>query len=301
MTRKAFNWRSILRWLARLVTLGLLAWIAWKLDWRALGSLLTSGQGILILIASVGSMFIGQVCAAQRWVTLLRVENPAFSFTRAFRLTLIGAFASLFLPTTAGGDVVRIVSLDDRDRAASVSVVAMDRIVSVVSMVFLLPFSLVVIYPYLNHLKIGVVVGLIVFLAPVISFLEDLKGNLLSWRKYPGQLAQAFFLALGSNAFSWFSVWILARGFYINVTYWQVMAAGVWIYMAGLLPIAINGLGIQEASYVYLYGLISAVPASLAATLGLMTRLVYVLAVLPGGLWLVLSPEIRQSLRNPKA
>lgn len=310
MTRKTFNWRSLLIWFARLVTVALLIWVAWKQDWRALGSLLSSSQGILILVATVGSMLIGQVCAAQRWVTLLRVENPSFSFTRALRLTLIGAFTSLFLPTTAGGDVVRIVNLDDRNQAARVSVVAMDRIVSVVSMVFLCPFSLIVIFPYLDHLKFGMATGFIVlfvisepskihrFFAPVLSFLKDLKGNLLAWHKYPGRLVQAFFLALGSNAFGWVSVWLLAMGLNVHASYLQVVAAGVWIYMAGLLPIAINGLGVQEAGYIYLYGLISTTPISLAATLGLLTRLVYVLAVLPGGLWLVMSPEIQRSLRN---
>jgi glycosyltransferase 2 family protein len=301
----------LIRWLARLVTVGLLAWVAWKQDWRALGSLLSSTQGILIFIASVGSMLLGQVCATLRWLTLLRVETPSFSFSRAFKLTLIGVFASLFLPTTAGGDLVRIVGLDDRERAASISVVAMDRIVSVIGVAFLLPLSLFITVPYLEYIQIGMLTGLIVLLAvpepsgmrrffsPVVSFLKNLKESLFAWRKHPERLAQALVLAICSNACGWVSVWILAMGLNIQVSYWEIVAMGVWIYAAGFLPFAINGLGVQEALYVYLYALISATPASLAATLALLVRLVYVVAVLPGGIWLFLSPEIRQLLRKP--
>jgi uncharacterized membrane protein YbhN (UPF0104 family) len=310
MTQKSIDWRSILRWPARLITLGLLVWVAWRQDWKALGDLFTTRNGILVLAASVSCMLIGQVFASQRWVVLLRIENPVFPFWRAFRLTLIGAFASLFLPTTAGGDIVRIASLDDRDRVASVSVVAMDRIISFLSVVFLLPFSLLILYPHLH--SSGVVAAWAIlgatepgkigrFFSPVMKFLGELKSSLFSWRKHPWRLTAAFFLALGSNAFSWFSVWMLARELNIQATYWQIAAAGVWIYAVGLLPIAINGLGIQEASYVYIYEVISNTSASLSATLGLLTRLVYILAILPGGIWLLLKPEIRQSLRKPGA
>jgi uncharacterized membrane protein YbhN (UPF0104 family) len=313
---KAYNttwFRGHFRWFARLVTIGLLGWVAWKQDWKALGSILSNSQGILILIASVGSMLIGQICATIRWLILLRVENPNFYFSQAFKLTLISAFASLFLPTTAGGDMVRIVSLKDRNRAASVSVVAIDRIVSVASVISLVPLSIIALYPYLGSPKIGLVTGFAVCLAvaepswmrrfftPIISFLKDLKKQLLSWRQYPGRLALAFFLALGSNALGWLSVWLISLALSIHVSYWLVVAVGVWIYAAGMLPIAINGLGVQETGYVYFYELISAASDTLAATLGLLTRLVYVLAVLPGGIWLAFSPEIRHSLHKPGA
>lgn len=301
------------RWLARVVTVGLLGWVAWKQDWRALGSILSSSQSILILIASVGSMFISQISATIRWLILLRVHNPHFSLIQAFKLTLISAFASLFLPTTAGGDMVRIISLNDRDRAASVSVVAIDRTVSVASVILLVPLSIIALFPYLSSFTLGGGIGFALclavaetswlrrFFAPLIAFLKDLKIQLLSWRQYPGRLAMAFLFAMGSNALGWFSVWLLSLALNIDISYWFVVAVGVWIYAAGMLPIAINGLGVQETAYVYLYGLISTVSDTLAATLGLLTRLVYVLAVLPGGIWLVFSPKIRHSLHRPGA
>ena len=281
--------RLFSRWIIGFISVALLAWVIWKQDWTAFGNLITSQRGWLILAAGIASMLLVQVFAALRWLILLRIENPTYPFRNALRLTLIGAFTSFFLPTTTGGDIVRIVGLTDRSRAAGVAIVAIDRIVSLSGMVLLIPVSIPTISAPLIKTN---------SISPLLkSFLEDLKQNLIVWRKYPGTLAKALFLALGSFAWGWITVWIFAKGLNLEVNYWQIVGAGVWIYMAGLLPIAINGLGIQEAGYVYFYGLLGVTPA-LAATLGLLIRLTYLLSVSSGGIWLAFSPEIVKSIQG---
>ena len=281
--------RQISRWIVGIISAVLLAAVIWKQDWTAIGNLVTSVRGWLILVAGIVSMLIGQVFAALRWLTLLRIENPNYPFRNALRLTLICAFVSTFLPTTTGGDIVRIAGLTDRSRAAGVAVVAMDRIVSLSSMVLLIPVSIPILS--LPQVKTNS------FFPFLKSFLKDLEQNLITWRKHPGTLAIAFFLAIGSFASGWTCIWILTKGLYLDVSFWQIVGASVWIYMAGLLPIAINGLGIQEVGYVYFYGLFGVAPA-MAATLGLLNRLTYLLSVSSGGIWLAFSPEIAKSIQG---
>ena len=277
------------RILAALLTIVLMSWVIWKQDWRALVVLATTARGLGFLAASIGFAILGQMFASWRWMTLLREHNRAFPFFRAVKLTFISSFASLVLPTTTGGDIVRIVGVDDRDGPARVSVVAIDRIVSLASMLSLLPFAILSL-GWKNLLVSS-------FFVSGKKFLNDLWDEVLRWRKHPLALAAAFVLSLASFAAGWGSAWALCLGLGINVTYQNVVASGVWIYLIGILPISINGLGLQEAGYVYLYGLLG-VAAGPAATLGLLVRLVYTIAVLPGGVWLAIDPDLRARINR---
>ncbi len=298
--------RRSYRIIAFTLTIMLLAWVIWKQDWEAFTNIIASSRGIMLMIIGLISMLMGQIFGALRWAILLRAHNSRFKFSDSLRLTLIGSFASLILPTTTGGDVVRIVGLSDRDYASCVASVTIDRLVSISATLSLLPLSLYIIGPFLGahyHIvrffpvAILLSLGLDGVVRMVRSFFNNLMQNLLSWRNHPIHLGIAYLFALASNGCGWASVWILASVIDIHATYLQVVAAGVWIYIAGLLPISINGLGVQEAGYIYLYSLWG-VKSSTAATLGILTRLIYILSVLPGGMWLMFNPTMRKSIRG---
>ncbi len=66
------------------------------------------------------------------------------SFRQSLRITFAGLFASNFLPTTIGGDVVRLAGAIqyELDAATSTASLVVDRLVGMAGMAMMVPFSL---------------------------------------------------------------------------------------------------------------------------------------------------------------
>ncbi len=82
------------------------------------------------------------------------------------------------------------------------------------------------------------------------------------------------------------TVWLLLRGMGEDIPFWLVM--GLWsaTYFVTLLPISINGLGVQELAMTYFYVSIGGISASSGLTLALMMRVLQMIASLPGAFFI---------------
>ncbi len=97
-----------------------------------------------IFILAFGIMMISRFAVTARWYVLLRSAQGGITVGQALRLTFAGLFASNFLPTTIGGDVVRLVGgitlkLDSAMCAASLIT---DRVIGMLGMATMLPVGL---------------------------------------------------------------------------------------------------------------------------------------------------------------
>lgn len=306
--KRTFWWR----WLIALGSTALILWLVTKQDWSPILSALKDPQGSKYIFFSLPVFFSGQIFSALRWLLLLRIENPGFSFLESFRITLLGSFVSNFLPTSTGGDVLRVFSLTDRKSSSGVAVVLLDRLISVFSVVLLLPFSILALTAnntngtshtlnvagQIGFSSIGYFGGWFNRLRTKIrSWMTELSSHVSEWKNYKKQIFWGIILSLLSNSCGWMAVWMIARGLNINIELWQVIAAGVPIYFAGMLPISINGIGVQEFLYIGVYSIFD-VSTSAAIMVGILTRLVYLLSVLPGGIWLIINPSLRARILN---
>jgi uncharacterized membrane protein YbhN (UPF0104 family) len=89
-----------------LISLSLLAWLAWRTDWGQLGQVF-SGLGLEWWLAAVGLYVVIQVVSAYRWQLLARPLGFGHSLKQFTGFYFIGMYFNLFLPTSVGGDVVR--------------------------------------------------------------------------------------------------------------------------------------------------------------------------------------------------
>ncbi len=285
-TRKTWVWR--LRILGTLASVALLAWLMARQDW---GALLAYARGLPAMSLALGLALIAgsQLCNIGRWLALLRGQEIAMGYFQAARLAFAGLFASNFLPSTIGGDVVRIVgaSRAAASRLSGAATVVMDRAVSVFGMLFLLPFSA----PLVGGLLGGgrALAGAAAAVAAPAGWLRGLRtrarATLEPWARRPGALA----LALGA---SWagvlcylLAVWSVARGLAIDVSLSQVAGATGLTYLMTLIPISINGFGVREAGILALYVQMGATPEQ-ASALALITRGLMMFVSLPGAAWL---------------
>lgn len=222
-----------------------------------------------------------------RWCILLWSHDVRISFWQAFRISWAGNFASNFLPSTIGGDGFRMLAVHPYTGSKTVSIgsVALDRIINMSAMACLLPAPLVIFGSTLRHLF-----GLAAVLPPGLvklfeKYFPKVMNAFRAWASRPWGFVYAFIAAWPSNLFPMAASYLIARQLGISVNFWQVMSVQTVSYFLSVLPISVNGYGLREVAFTTLY---SALGASVeqASTLAVVTRLVTVLATVPGAIWL---------------
>jgi len=257
------------------------------------------GRFLLVL----GVLMVSRLAVTTRWYILLRSARSGISYSQALRLTFAGLFASNFLPTTIGGDVVRLVGgmqmrLDGP--VCTASLIA-DRLIGVMGMATVLPIGLV-------HLwKVAAVEGTIslfryeALAVNTFNSVASLPERI--WRK-TRQLGQRVFRALtfwlkkpsaliGALICTWIhmlllflALWLLIIEMGEEMPLWLV--GGLWtiVYFVTLLPLSINGLGIQEVTMTFFFSNIGGISLNGSLMLALLIRTLMMLASLPGAAFL---------------
>jgi len=127
---------TLARALLSLVLLGLLAWLfRSKLgaSWRLIR---TAGAGPLALAAFWYVVFV--LISSWRWQVLLNARGLRFGVFYLARVFTISLFFCKLLPTSIGGDVMRIAYTAPKDRAAEAfSATLLDRLIGFTSLMFL--------------------------------------------------------------------------------------------------------------------------------------------------------------------
>jgi len=275
-------------------------------------------------------MIVSQLLTSRRLQILLTAQGVSISYFMSVRVTLVGLFSSNFLPSTMGGDVVKMVILAQQrhDTAVSVASVFADRIANLLATVLLLP-SLASLGSLLDPRtarrigEVGIVsvaVGLVLAGGIYVSrhavhrwLWAEQSGSLISkfkgvvvrlieiavtWGQQPRVFVWSLLLSLGSVLSSVLGLWLVARSLDMKVSYLEMLAIAVLVYFITLIPISLNGLGTQEVSLVFLLtGLGTTETQALA--LAIVARLLYILPSLLGAFG-VPGPNKQQSSEQDK-
>lgn len=287
--RDRSHWSTRLRLVGTVLSLLLLAWLLWKQDW---GALVVSAVGIpagRLLLAFV-LILACQLWNSARWLALLNGQDIRPGYLRTVQIAFAGLFASNFLPTTIGGDVVRLVGVAKiaRDKVVGAATVVMDRAVSVFGMLFVLPFSwplvssLLSAGPWLNG---SLALTDRRLLRRVGGGIARAKDALAIWARKPLSVVLALLASWVGVVCYLAAVWLVARGLGIPASFADVAGATALTYFLTLLPISINGYGLREVGMLALYVQLGAT-AEQASALALITRAMLMVVSLPGAIWL---------------
>jgi uncharacterized membrane protein YbhN (UPF0104 family) len=286
--KKQVDWSWRLRLAGTLLSLALLVWLLWKQNWNAI-LLAIKELPIWIFFLSLGLLFLRHTCNALRWFLLLKAQAIHLRFPKALKLVFMGLFASNFLPSMVGGDVVRIAGIlnETDNRIAGGASVIVDRVVGVTGMLFALPFSAPLIQLVISK---GLFLGGIVGHTDskwVNSFKRSVRKILTAlriWLKQPGILLLALiasWMGVISNAIA---VLVLAKQMGIPVSLTDVIGATTLVYFITMVPISINGYGLRELAILSFYTHFGATSEQ-ATALALVTRFIYMMVSLPGSFW----------------
>jgi uncharacterized membrane protein YbhN (UPF0104 family) len=308
---------SIPRLLGSLIALALLVYLLTQQGWREIGQALR-GIGWWPMLISLGLTLLSRLAVAARWHVLLRGAGGKVTYGQTLRLTFAGLFASNFLPTTIGGDVVRLAGgfLLDLDRAVCAASLVVDRLVGMAGMAMPLPVGLAAVLgrpPAGPEETQGNASPAIVLMGVSSNgwlsslrrrgreFLRRVLEALTLWMRRPQALLNALVMTWGHMLFLFASIWFLLRRMGEQTSF--PLVAGLWtlVYFITLVPISINGLGLQEVSLTFVYVTFAGVSMPNALTLAVLLRTLYVASSLPGAVFLPgILPSARQLTSNTR-
>jgi uncharacterized protein (TIRG00374 family) len=301
---------------ARMVTsCGLICWLVLNTNWSDFRAALDDLSAWMVVLAFT-LVLLSQSFGAMRLKLLLKSQHIRVSVPYSVYLTFVGLFASNFLPGTVGGDVMKVVLLARRGhrKAVATACVVTDRLINMAAMCLLLPSVLSIagifniqartLLPSAMIFLLSAIIAAIFlgprllrllvaytgrhdpsdpsFLARMGRGLHGLLRMLQKWAHAPWQLAGYLAISALLIATSILSMWTIAVSLHTPIAFVEFVAVVVLVYFAAQAPISLNGLGIAEAGFVYLFAQLGMPPES-GLTIAAMNRLFYIAASAAGG------------------
>lgn len=115
-----------------------------------------------------------------------------------------------------------------------------------------------------------------------LDFARRILSNFSLWAKNPGGLLLALLATCVHQVCLYTSIWLLLGGMGEAVSWLRI--AGIWslVYFITLLPVSINGYGLQEVTTALLYARLGGFSPEASATLAILLRIIQLAASLPG-------------------
>ncbi len=255
-------------------------------------------------------MLVSRFAISMRWYTLLHSARLEITFWQTLKITFAGLFATNFLPTTIGGDVVRLAgAIRFRlDAAISTASLIADRLVGMTGMAMVLPFSI----PALLNLQVDQELGASspLLFSTIFSFqwleairrkiskaFKDLFQSLAFWLKNPAALVRSLGYSWVHMICFFLILQVLLGGVGEQIPLWTIAGLYSLVYFVTLIPISINGYGLQEISMTLIFSNLGRASLSSGLTVALLFRTITMLASLPGAFFL---PEFLTSHNKPE-
>lgn len=289
------------------ISAALIAWLISQVDVDDFAARL-SQLHYAWLLAAMAALSLQVVIAAQRWVWVLRALEVTLPLPEALRIVCVGLFFNQTLPTTLGGDIVRVLELRRAQVAlgrATTSVV-LDRISALAAILIIVVLSLPALLMLIDEpaAKLSLLIAAIGGLAGLVAlahldllmkflqgwqlpahlavFMRNARHVLLSFSHSRRTLGTSLVIAIISGI----CVGLLARSLDINVDIVTCCILVPPVLLLTTLPISLAGWGVREAAMVVAFGYVN-INAADALLLSIAFGCIVMAVGLPGGvLWL---------------
>ena len=303
--------RRLLRPLATILFTGLAtAYLVWKIDLGTTADVLRDASGWWFALA-VAIMILTTVPMALRWQWLLASQGMRERLPWLTRAYLVAYAAGQILPTSLGGDAVRILETSRRHpaRLGGISaIVLLARALGGAATLLLgaAGFALAIgrydVGAYLwleGAFVLGTIVLGVVFFSraarPVLRWSRPLLVRLRlerpvravydgvhAFREHGRLLGAVFVLTVAVQAVRILAIWATARAVGIDLSPRIFYVMGPLFFLVLLVPFTLNGFAVREAFFVSFLGSVG-IGADAAFAAGFLFFLVTVALALPGG------------------
>ncbi len=256
-------------------------------------SSILDNNGLIYLVIAFILALLSVLLMSFRWQVLLRGYNLNFGLFKLYGFYLIGMFFNNFLPTSIGGDVIRIYKVvnESDDRTVGFASVIIERMMGIAATTFLAIFSLFFISQQRHNQQLlifSLALFLVIFLffyllmrnRPFIFLLKlfdkftifkigEKFNKLLEaihyFRDKRRFLGYVFIFSMASQIAIILMNWFLVKAMDLPVDLIFLFMLVPVTFMLTMLP-SINGIGIRDLGYV---GLLSGIGISNAAAISL--------------------------------
>ncbi len=289
--------------------MGLLGLVFYRIDAGEFVKVVASASIVLLLGAALiqtGSIFL----SALRWRVILKNFDVQIDYDPLARITFIGFFFNLFLPSGIGGDFFRAYYLGQRvgrGMSTTLTTTVLERSAGLCALLIIgLAASAI------TPLEVGGVRLLLVFLIVLSLFI---LGNVLlfhpwthrlltrlfsRWkregleekmdlvaqglrqlRRNPAAVLQSVAVSIVVQFFAVVIAWVAAHSIGLQAPLPVFLTFIPLINLTIMIPITINGLGLRESLYALLFQQIG-VANEMSVSISLLTFGVFLMAGLPG-------------------
>jgi uncharacterized membrane protein YbhN (UPF0104 family) len=291
------NRQMLLRGAGSLLAIGLLVFLIAQQGWNEIAAAVSQIPLWRFLLATA-LVFLSRFFVVGRWHVLLRSADVNIPLSRSIALTFTGLFAANFLPTTIGGDVVRFAGAVEMGYSSSLILASLvaDRLIGMAGMAMMLPLGLAAFWSSMTG-RTAQAISLAALWAKGRDFVRKTFEALSVWFRKPVSLLGALGMTWGHMLCTFASASVLLTGLNAPVPFWTI--AGLWSisYFVTLVPISINGYGVQELSLTYLFAEVAGTSMANALTLAVLVRVITMIASLPGAFYL---PSILTAIDKAK-
>lgn len=275
------------------------------------------------ILASFGIGFLMNLSSAIKWLMLTRALALPVDLRRLLAYYIVGKFFNLVLPSSVGGDVIRIQQLGQytgryADASASVFV---ERFTGLATLVFLALIAVVVNLnafnlPWLTFtlgigaVSVGAICWLIIderplklvqtrlvanvsLLQPLLTKIGKFRQAVLSYQQAPRAIRWALINSFIFYFLAITNVWVTLLAFGSDVSFMSMIVAVPIMMFIMNLPISVGGIGLMEFAYSLILGLMGVKPA-LAISTALFIRTKTLVDAGFGGILYSLMSEGRQ-------
>ncbi len=266
----------------RVVVSGILiTYLLYKVDIKSIFSSLNS-VNLFWLALAFSLIFVGNLISGYRWQLLLTTQDIHIPLKTLISSLLVGRFFNNFLPSTIGGDIVRVydTSKYSKNTAVSMTVILIERLTGFLALLLIAAFALVFGFHTIGDtFLLWVLIGffsliLLLFLGlfnatlsrqirRIFDFrgLSRIKGkidkvyqalNLYKSKRKDLLITFLLGLALQVAAVAHYYLIGLALDLNVSILYFFIIIPLVLLIL--LLPVSINGIGVRENAYVLFFG-----------------------------------------------
>ncbi len=289
--------RAWVRWTGSLLAILLLIWLLSRQGWPEIWAAVRQIPPLNLALA-LGLILVSRLAVVGRWQVLLRAAGVRLPHGRVAGITFAGLFASNFLPTTIGGDLVRLAGIlqSGADRAIGGASIIVDRLVGMAGMATALPFGLPPLWVWLIDPAAGAAAAPAMTAVCSLSTgglgqalgvrarqaIRPLSEAAAGWLRKPGAVLAAWLFTWLHMLSKFIAIWLLFDSMGQRLPLWVITGLWSFTYFITLVPISINGLGLQEISMAAIFAAIGGASMSAALSAALLVRTLETVASLPG-------------------
>jgi glycosyltransferase 2 family protein len=252
------------------------------------------------------------VLAAIRWRIVMRLFDRVLAFAISVRIYFEGLFFNQALPSTVGGDGIRIYRVYRLGLpfGAAFNGVLLDRVAGFISLILLVAAAQPLLRQRIdNEQALLAFMGIMLLgLSAIIALLAlaSLPDSLGRWRVVRGMMklslggremlksiriaAPVLGYSLVGHALMVFAVYLIAMDIGLAVSFVDCLIIVPSVMLVATIPISIAGWGVRESAMVTAFGLLGA-PTDAVAALSVAFGLCLIAVGLPGGILWFLNPD----------